>query len=212
MRINRLPVGDLDLFTVGFRITDRPGEKWTRRFNQFKYGEPSVVSAATRTFCAAFEDFRPAGDPRVVVVSSISSGQNIVQYDTPASTLASALARSRAWEWLPHHITKDRHPSLTGIATAARRDGTVDGVYLAAAIGGDPGLVLVVDDFCTRGATLADIARAVRKSNPGWKVQAASLAKAERAAYWKGELTNAHIPDVLDATWRGDPEVASPFY
>ena len=40
----------------------------------------------------------------------------------------------------------------------------------------------------------------------------ASLAKAERAAYWKGKLTNAHIPDFLDATWRGDPEVASPFY
>ena len=212
IRINRLPVGDLDLFTVGFRISDRPGEKWTRRFNRFKYGEPSVVSAATRTFCAAFEDFRLAGEPRVVVVSSISSGQNIVQQDTPASRLASALARSRGWEWLPHHVTKDRHPSLTGIAAATKRDATVDGVYLAAAIGGEPGLVLVVDDFCTRGATLADIARAVRKSNPGWKVQAASLAKAERAAYWKGKLTNAHIPDVLDATWRGDPDVASPFY
>ena len=212
MRINRLPVGDLDLFTVGFRITDRPGEKWTRRFNRFKYGEPAAARAATRTFCAAFEDFLPVGNPRVVVVSSVSSGHNIVQDDTPASTLACALARSRAWEWLPHHVTKDRHPRITGIASAAERDATVDGVYLATPIGGEPGLVLVVDDFCTRGATLADIARAIRESNPGWKVQGASLAKAERAAYWKGELTNAHIPDVLDAVWRGAPEVASPFY
>ena len=87
----------------------------------------------------------------------------------------------------------------------------MDGVYLASPIGGEPGLVIVVDDFCTRGATLADIARAIRESNPGWKVQAASLAKAERAAYWKGELTNAHIPDFLDAVWRGDPEVTSLF-
>ena len=212
IRIYRLPVGDLGLLTVGFRITDQPGEKWTRRFNQFKYGEPAAARAATRTFCAAFEDFRPAGNPRVVVVSSVSSGQNIVQSDTPASTLASALAGSRGWEWLPHHVTKDRHPSLTGIASAAERDATVDGAYLAAPIGGEPGLVIVVDDFCTRGATLADIARAVRESNPGWEVQPASLAKAERTAYWKGELTNAHIPDVLDAAWRGDPQVASPFY
>ena len=137
----------------------------------------------------------------------------IVQYDTPASTLAYALAQSRGWEWLPGgHITKDRHPRLTGIASAAERDAAVDGAYLAAPIGGEPGLVIVVDDFCTRGATLADIARAIRESNPGWEVQAASLAKAERAAYWKGELTNAHIPDALDAAWRGDPEVASPFY
>ena len=212
IRIYRLPVGDLGLLTVGFRITDRPYEKWTRRFNRFKYGEPTAARAATRTFCAAFEGFHPAGNPRGVVVSSVSSGQNIVQYDTPASTLASALARSRGWEWLPHHITKDRHPRISGIASAAERDATVDGVYLAAPIGGDPGLVLVVDDFCTRGATLADIARAIRESNPGWKIQPATLARTERAAYWQGELTNAHIPDTLDAVWRGDPEVASPFY
>ena len=150
MRINRLQVGDLGLLTVGFRITDRPKEKWTRRFNRFKYGEPSATRAATRTFCAAFEDFRPAGDPRVVVVSSVSSGNIIAEHDTPASTLASALARSRGWEWRPGVITKDRHPRITGIGSAAKRDATVDGVYLAAAIEGDPGLVLVVDDFCTR--------------------------------------------------------------
>ena len=212
LHLRWLPVGDLSLITVGFRITDRPREKWTRRFNQFKYGEPAAIRAATRTFCAAVEDFLPPGNPRIVVVSSISSGQNIVQPDTPASILASALARSRGWEWLPHHVTKDRHPRITGLPSAAKRDATVDGKYLAAPIGGEPGLVIVVDDFCTRGATLADIARAVRESNPGWKVQGASLAKAERAAYWKGELTNAHIHDSLDAAWRGDPEVASPFY
>ncbi|MYC38331.1 MAG: phosphoribosyltransferase [Chloroflexi bacterium] len=212
LHLNRLPVGDLSLITVGFRITDRPNEKWTRRFNQFKYGEPAAIRAATRTFCAAFDLFSFDWDPRVVVVSSVSSGQNIVQHDTPASILASALAESRGWEWLPHHVTKDRHPRITGIPSAAKRDATVDGVYLSTPIGGEPGLVIVVDDFCTRGATLADIARAVRESNPGWKIQGASLAKAERAAYWKGELTNAHIHDSLDATWRGDPEAASPWY
>ena len=73
-------------------------------------------------------------------------------------------------------------------------------------------MVIVVDDFCTRGATLSDIARAVRESNPGWKVQGASLAKAQRAAYWKGKLTNLHISDELDAIWRGVPKVESPFY
>ncbi|MYC37379.1 MAG: phosphoribosyltransferase [Chloroflexi bacterium] len=135
-----------------------------------------------------------------------------MQHDTPASKLASALAGSRGWEWLPHHVTKDRHPSLTGIASAADRDATVDGKYLAAPIGGEPGLVIVVDDFCTRGATFTDIARAIRESNPGWEIQPVSLAKAERAAYWNGELTNAHIPDFLDAIWRGAPEAASPFY
>ena len=212
LHLDRLPVGDLSLITVGFRITDRPNEKWTRRFNRFKYGEPDAIRAATRTFCAAVEDFLPPGNPRVVVVSAISSGHMVAESRTPASTLASALARSRGWEWRPWNITKYPHPSLTRTASAPERDATVDGVYLATAFGGEPGLVVVVDDFCTRGATLADIARAIRESNPGWKVQGASLAKTERAAYWKGELTNAHIPDELDAIWRGAPEVASPFY
>ena len=51
MVIDRLPVGDLGLLTIGFRITDRPYEKWTRRFNRFKYGEPTAAMAAIRTFC-----------------------------------------------------------------------------------------------------------------------------------------------------------------
>lgn len=88
----------------------------------------------------------------------------------------------------------------------------MDGACLAAPIGGEPGLVIVVDDFCTRGATLADITRALRESNSGWQIQPASLAKTERAAYWQGELTNAHIPDALEAAWRGAPEAASPWY
>ena len=61
MIIDRLPVGGLGLLTIGFRITDRPGEKWTRRFNRFKRGEPAATKAAIRTFCAAFEDFLPLG-------------------------------------------------------------------------------------------------------------------------------------------------------
>ncbi|MCY3505386.1 MAG: hypothetical protein OXH41_04405 [Chloroflexi bacterium] len=63
IRFDGLPVGDLGLLTVGFRITDRPGEKWTRRFNRFKYGEPTAAKAAIRTFCAAFEDFLPPPEP-----------------------------------------------------------------------------------------------------------------------------------------------------
>ena len=174
-----------------------------RRTYRYECGHPHVL--------CRLRGLPPRRDPRIVVVSSVSSGQNIAQHDTPASKLASALALSRGWEWLPHHVTKDRHPRISGLASAAKRDATVDGVYLAAPIGGDPGLVIVVDDFCTRGATLGDIARAIRESNPGWKVQGASLAKVERAAYWKGELTNAHIPDSLDAIWRWDPG-ESPFH
>ena len=84
MQINRLPVGDLGLLTVAFRITDRPGEKWTRRFNRFKYGEPAAAKAAIRTFCAAFEDFLPTGNPRVVKVAAHSDPWDFVITDRRA--------------------------------------------------------------------------------------------------------------------------------
>lgn len=203
IRINHLDVGDLRLLTVGFRITDQPDEKWTARFNRFKYGEGPAVEAAARTFCKAFEGFSYAEDLRVVVVSAISSRHTTVDPQTPAARLGNALAQSRGWEWRPDLLGKTRHTSLSSIASAAERDSTVHGAYSAAAIGGDPGVVLVVDDFCTRGATLADIARSIRGSNPEWRVRAASLAKTERADYWQGTLTNAHIPDVLDSAWSG---------
>ena len=93
IRTFRLPVGGLGLLTVGFRITDRPKEKWTRRFNRFKYGEPAAIRAATRTFCAAFEDFvdlpgtlASSSSPRSLQVKILCNT------DTPASILASALA------------------------------------------------------------------------------------------------------------------------
>ena len=93
IRIYRLPVGDLGLLTVGFRITDRPNEKWTRRFNRFKYGEPTAARAATRTFCAAFARFRPAGRTR----ASSSSPRSL-----QGKTLCNTTRRRRHWR-LPLH-------------------------------------------------------------------------------------------------------------
>ncbi len=204
IRINRLNVGDLRPLTVGFRITDQPGEKWTDRFNRFKSGEAPAVEAAMRTFCMAFGNIRYPNDPRMVVVSAISSGHTTVDPRTPAARLGRALADSRGWEWRPDLLRKTPHASISGIRSANERDAAVNGVYSAAPIEGDPGIVLVVDDFCTRGATLADIARAIRQSNPQWRISAASLAKTERAGYWQGTLTNEHIPDELHSAWRGD--------
>ena len=204
IRINRLDAGDLRPLTVGFRITDQPTEKWTRRFNRFKYGNPTAVTAAVRVFTMAFENVRYPGNPRMVVVSAISSGHTEVDLRTPPARLGRALAYSRSWEWRPDLLSKRPHPSISGIRSASERDAAVSGVYSATPIEGDPGIVLVVDDFCTRGATLTDIARAIRQANPRWRIRAASLAKTERADYWQGTLTNDHIPEGLDSVWNGD--------
>lgn len=198
-----LPVGDLKLYTVGFRISDQPNEKWTARFNRFKYGNPAATHAAIRTFCKGFDSLGYPQGHRVVVTAAIASHDTTVDADSPAAQLACALAQWSNWEWFPNLLAKVRHPKLSSLESAVERDSTVNGVYSAATIGGDSGVVLVVDDFCTRGATLTDIARAVRFSNPKWRVGAACLARTARAdRYQPGLLTNNHIPDELDDAWR----------
>ena len=203
IRINRLDVGDLKLLTVGFRFTDQRNEKWTARFNCFKFDGGPAVEAATRTFCAAFDSVRVPEDRRVVVASAISSGDTVASPNSPAASLGRSLAQNRSWEWQPWLLKKQPHKSLSSLTTAPNRDCAVQGAYFAKPIKGPRGVVLIVDDFCTRGATLADIARAIRESNPGWNVKAATLAKNESAEYWGGQLTNEHIPEVLDSVWLG---------
>jgi len=61
IRIYRLPVGDLGLLTVGFRLTDRPYEKWTRRFNRFKYGEPTAARRPPAHSAPPLRTFAPPG-------------------------------------------------------------------------------------------------------------------------------------------------------
>ena len=208
IRIDRLAVGDLSLFTGGFRIRDQREEEWTARFNLFKSDDSAAVKAAIRTFCAAFDHktwVTPwVGNARMVGVPVISSGDTRISLQSPVARLSKALASSRGWEWNPGLLRKTPHPRLSGMSSAEDRDSTVRGVYSSARIKGEPGVILVVDDFCTRGATFSDIARAVQESNPDWEVRAASLAKSENAHYWGGDLTNAHVPGVLDSAWRGD--------
>ncbi len=141
----------------------------------------------------------------MVVVGAISSRDAVLAADAPVGRLGEALAAAKGWEWRPDLLTKQPHASLHGIYDAGRRDATVNGVYVSGAIGGAPGVFVVVDDFATRGSTIGDVARALRATNVGWGVYGAALAKTERAAYWEGRggIGNAHVPERLRVAWDG---------
>jgi hypothetical protein len=201
--------GAPSLLAVGFRITDDATEPWTRRFNLFKARDEASVVAGIRTMSAALlgtgahRAVTLVGNPRVVVVGAISSGDGTLQNASPVWRLGEAVAQAKAWEWRPDLLRKTPHRTLHTMYNAGERDAEVAGRYRGATVGGASGVFMIVDDFCTRGTTAAEISRALREANPGWRVMGMALAKTERRGYWGAALSNGHVPDDLDRIWQG---------
>ena len=194
------------LLAIGFRLTDRSSELWTRRFNAVKNGNGAAVSAGARTLALAFDSV-PAAilKPPVVVVGAIGSSATSLDAEVPVAVLGKAVADRHGWAWSPEVLSKTVHRSLHGLsaagASAGARDAEVRGRYLAHGIQRGPGTFLVVDDFCTRGATFGDITRALLAANPRWAVWGTALGKTENASYWDGDISNNHIPERLETAW-----------
>jgi hypothetical protein len=198
------------LLTLGFRITDDAAEKWTQRFNQFKSGVDASVAAGVRTIRAALQGTANCkavtlrNDPRVIVVGAISSRDGALREGSPVWRLGQGIADAMFSEWRPDLLRKPPHRSLHSIYNAAERDAEVAGRYTSAVAGGEPGVFVIADDFCTRGTTSADISRALVAANPGWTCLGITLAKTERIGFWGTGLNNDHIPHDLDQIWEGD--------
>ncbi len=191
-------------FVIGFRLTDAGGELWTSRFNALKAGEPGAVASGARAMAVGFGNITFPGVDRVVVVGAISSADATLGAAAPVRAIGEAIATAKNWEWRPELLSKEIHRSLHGLTGAGSRDAEVQGKYRCDAIPGTgPGLVLIVDDFCTRGATFAEIGRAVRSANAGWTTWGAAIGKTEHSAFWNGDITNAHIPPELERAWTG---------
>lgn len=200
MRFNRLDAApDMKLLTLAFRITDSPMEKWTARFNRVKVREAAAMDAAIQTMIAAFDGGK-YGQARVVAVGAISSGDTSLDPGCPAAVLGAPLAAARGWEWAPELIAKDAHRGLHGLGSGSARDAEVEGRYRSGKLHGASGRVVVIDDFCTRGATMGDVRRAILGKNPGWIVSGISPGKTERLS-WVPDLNNDHVPAELDAAW-----------
>lgn len=205
IRMDELDACSIPAVMLGFRITDDPDDPWTTRFNRVKERDPAAVAAAARTLALAFQTIRIDG--RVVVVGAISSGDTVLSSDAPVHVIGKAIAQRKGWLWCPELLSKAVHRSIHGLSPASARDAEVMGKYQCRQIPGEAGTVLVFDDFCTRGATLQEIARAVTATNPDWQVKGAMIAKTERIGYWgEGNLSNNHIDGSLDDEWLRQPE------
>jgi hypothetical protein len=204
-RLLRFPSLDncpYEVRALGFRITDIP-DAWTQRFNEFKFGSGVGKEAAMRGASAVLSDAAHSLvlGGSVAVVGAISSADERLDRSGGIARLGEAVSARNGWSWCPGVLTKRRHQSRHQMGgNAIVRDAVVDGVYSALHV--DAATVLVIDDFATRGSTIADIARAIRQTTPGAKILGLVLGKNESIAWCGGAVNNGHIPAEYERLWR----------
>jgi len=140
------------------------GEAWIRRFKYPARGlagldpRPGAVVRALAREAAA----RAPLDPAVVVPVPQHPRRLRARGFSPAALLAREVARARGLPLLPAALVRTRDtPSQTGLSRAARARNVAGAFRPALAPGG---VVALVDDVTTTGATLAEAARALRRA------------------------------------------------
>jgi predicted amidophosphoribosyltransferase len=190
----------MPVYALGFRIKDRGADLWTQRFNRFKFDGP-LQAAAVKGACAvmaeALSSLTLVG--RVVVVGAIPSEAVQLAEGEPVAALGAAIATKFGWDWKPKLLKKRRHQPLHALRDASERDATVARVYEAEPLEADS--VLIVDDLTTRGATIAEISRALKERSPRVRITAVVLGKNESAGYLGVQVNNEHIPADYAKLW-----------
>lgn len=191
------------VYTLCWRFKDSWTDPWTLRVNAFKSGNTQAVRGASRICVDAvgsldWNAFQPVG-----IATAISSGETCARPGQPLYVLGEHLAGALGWKWVPDLLSKKPHRSLHSIPNASERDQTVDGAYAATSVRGLKTIVLL-DDFCTRGATLSDAARAILEVERNITIFGLALGKAETLAFADQQgvtLNNDHVPGDWADRW-----------
>jgi hypothetical protein len=184
---------------VGWRDTENLTEPWTALCQQAKAGDSAATNTVSKAMAYIAASCRFTNQA-VYVLPLIGHDKTEASPDSLpwllANTVADAIGGCLMGSWL----TKAAHRSLHGPGMRAQsRDAEVDDVYTAT-LQSPPesasALVLLVDDFITRGSTMNDAARALQAAIPGIGVVGLALGKTYRATY-TGHRANDHFDATL---------------
>lgn len=195
-------------FTLAYKLTDKPAEKWSERFGRFKAAERKATVGAARLFYDAFPQmFRSLGLPPrdCVFVSVLSSSETQADPKRAIPFIARELAELVDAREAIAAITKQRHAKIHLQPAHGRDAELAKAQYVSGQLPGRN--VFIFDDFVTRGSTLSKVAQAVHAANPGSTVFGVALAKNERISYcYTNE--NDHVPVRWNKIWTdGEKEV-----
>jgi len=193
------------VYSLAWRFTDNPADPWTRRMNAFKENEPQAVGAACAVMSQATSRITwGQTGRRFTLVSAIPHAETALPQTAALFQLGQTVAANNGWEWEPNALSKNPHQSLHNMrGGCAQRDAEVAGKY-AARTGFNSDFILILDDFTTRGSTIAEIARALRVRCPNAVIGGLVLGKTERqtfAAERGLDLNNNHVPADYATLW-----------
>lgn len=194
---------------MGYRLKNDQSDPWTARFNRFKAGNPLQVSVVCRVYPELIrQNLRPDGGPIAVTCVVPSAGRQLKK-NSPVYQLGEALAGVVDGLWLPNLITKQPHFSfhLKGASLETRMD-TVDAANIRSEVIPERiSRLVIVDDFCTTGATIKGTIGAVEAlGRQDLRILGVVLAKAENNEYHtqrgRAPFTNEHLGPNLASVWQ----------
>ena len=167
---------------------DNPHDRWSREVIGFKNGAAEAVKSVTALLLnrlpRLLDDLGLSRGRQIDLVTALSAADTRGIPGRPLHRLASALEdKIGGCRFRSGLLRKVRHERLQFLQDSESRDAAVAGkyridtnVHVGRHAGSNP-VFLILDDFATRGATLADIARAITRAFPAATVHALALAK-----------------------------------
>ena len=196
-------------FALGYRVTRGPIDSWTTRFTNFKFGPPrsriagnTVMSTAVQQLVTNVSQSLGVTPQEVTFMPVLGSQETTANSNGALVSLALVCANACGCAFRMDLLNKKKHPSMHSTYRTAEERQTIiqEAVFTAGAV--NTPVVVIFDDFITRGDTLGAWADAIKTSNPGVKVYAVALAKNEGYDYLPDPATaNAHISAELAQMW-----------
>ena len=195
-------------FVLGYRTTGGGSNAWSERFNRFKFGPPrsqGVGIAVIRATMGSLTKQLLAGSNvpmrEMTFARALGSGKTTANPGGPIAALTMAGARVFGNPFRLDLLTKQPHDSLhmSGDTADVRAEIIRNAGYRAGVISAR--VVIVFDDFITRGDTLGAIADAIKDTNPNATVNGVALAKNQGVDYLDPDTANDHLLSALSDLW-----------
>ena len=196
-------------FVLGYRLEDRPGDRWTARFTKFKFhpDDASTEGAARLMAHAAGILVRGLGSSTrgTAFAPALRSAEHSADPDGVLAMIAGRCAEAAGCRFQPGLLQKKPHPPTGrgGLYPEFRTLLVEEADYRSAPTEADT--VFIVDDFVATGKTLSLAAAAILERNPGTAVYGFALAKPEWHSlmldWYDMDVSNGHTPAHWNEIW-----------
>lgn len=183
------------IYAIVIRSRDHRSETWTSRIHELRQGQAQALAGWTRVLLEATKSLKT--NKNTVLTCALRAERTAFLKDDPIVQLGRALGQDKNWDFRPDILNKRAHRSLSKLRMADHeRRREVKSVYTCDKLESVKTFV-VLDDYCSGGATLAEVARSIRTSNRYAKVLGLVLGRTRSSP----KSINDHLSEQLCSKW-----------